>query len=73
MTCKPNLVFLSIQLWLANQYMIYPIVRLEKFEVNIEGVKMNSDFEVIKIMDDSNPYHTFLGIDWAFDNNALLN
>jgi hypothetical protein len=47
--------------------------RLEKLEVNIEGVKMKDDFEVMEIMDDSNPYHVLLGIDWAFENNAMLN
>jgi hypothetical protein len=41
--------------------------------VNIEGVKTKDDFEVIEIMDDSDPYPAFLGIDWAFDNNAMLN
>jgi hypothetical protein len=32
---KPSLVWSPIQLWLENQYMIYPIGRLEKVEVNI--------------------------------------
>jgi hypothetical protein len=46
---------------------------LEKVEVNIEGVKMKDDFEVIEIMDDFDPYPTLLGIDWAFKNNVVLN
>jgi hypothetical protein len=41
--------------------------------VNIEGVKMKEYFEVIEIMDDSDPYPSLLGIDWAFDNNVVLN
>jgi hypothetical protein len=41
--------------------------------VNIEGVKMKVDFEVIEIMDDYDPYLALLGIDWAFDNNVVLN
>ena len=53
--------------------MIYPISRLEQVEVNIEGVKTKVDFEVIEIMDDSNPYPSFFGIDWEFDNNVVLN
>jgi histidyl-tRNA synthetase len=57
---------------LANQYKIYPIGQLEQVEVNI-GVKTKDDFEVIEIMDESNPYPALLGIDWAFDNNAVLN
>jgi hypothetical protein len=70
---KPNLVWSPIQLRLSNQYKIYPIGRLEQVEVNIEGVKTKVYFEVIEIMDDSDPYPTLLGIDWAFDNNAVLN
>jgi hypothetical protein len=46
---------------------------LEQFEVNIEGVKAKDEFEIIDIMDDSDMYLELLGIDWAFDNNALLN
>jgi hypothetical protein len=32
-------------------------------EVNIEGVKKKVDFEVIEIMDESDPYPTLLGMD----------
>jgi hypothetical protein len=42
-------------------------------EVNIEGVKNNFNFEVIEIMDELDPYPTFLRIDWDFDNNVVLN
>jgi hypothetical protein len=42
-------------------------------EVNIEGVKTKAKFEVIEFMDESNPYSTLLHIDWAFENNAMLN
>jgi hypothetical protein len=41
--------------------------------VNIEGVKTKVDFEVIEIMDESDPYPALLGIDWAFENNVVLN
>ena len=34
---------------------------------------MKAYFEVIEIMDDSNPYLALLDIDWAFDNNVELN
>jgi hypothetical protein len=36
-------------------------------------VKTKEYFEVIEIMDDSNPYLFVLGIDWEFDNNDVLN
>jgi len=41
--------------------------------VNIKGVKRKVEFEVFEIMDESDPYAAFLGIDWVFDNNAVLN
>jgi hypothetical protein len=44
---KPKLMWSPIQLRLSNQYKIYLIGRLEKVEVNIEGVKTKVDFEVI--------------------------
>jgi hypothetical protein len=36
-------------------------------------VNTKDDFEVIEIMDYSDPYPEFLGIDWALDNNVVLN
>jgi hypothetical protein len=45
---------------------------LEQVEVNIEGVKMKDDFEVIEIMDDFDPYPALLGIDWAFEQQCCV-
>jgi hypothetical protein len=42
-------------------------------ELNIEGVKMKDYFEVIEIIDYFDAYLAFLFIDWAFDNNVVLN
>ena len=41
--------------------------------VEIDGVWSLTDFEVIEIIDDSNSFPTLLGIDWAFDNLAVIN
>ena len=41
--------------------------------VDIEGVSTQMNFEVIEIVDDSNPYPTLLGIDWAMDMNGIIN
>jgi hypothetical protein len=30
-------------------------------------------FEVIHIVDNTTPYPTLLGLDWAFDNQAIIN
>jgi len=47
--------------------------RLEQVELNIDGVKTKAKCEVIKIMDDLDPYPYLLCIDWEFDNNVILN
>jgi hypothetical protein len=60
---EPNLVWPPIQVRLSNQYGTYLIGRLEQLEVRIEGLKTKEYFEVIKIMDDSNPYPSLLGIE----------
>jgi len=41
--------------------------------VDIEGVSALADFEVIEIVDDSNPYPALLGINWATDMNRVIN
>jgi hypothetical protein len=45
---EPKLVWSPIQLWLSNQYKIYPIGWLEQVQVR---VKIKANFEVIEIMD----------------------
>lgn len=41
--------------------------------MDIEGVSTQANFEVIPIIDDNNPYHIFLGIDWATNVNGIIN
>ena len=41
--------------------------------VDLNGVRNLVDFEVIEIIDDSTPYPALLGIDWAFDNQVIVN
>jgi hypothetical protein len=40
--------------------------------VGIDGVRIFADFEVIEIVDDSFPYPTLLGIDWAFNKSTIV-
>jgi hypothetical protein len=70
---KPKLVWSPIQLRLENQYKIVPIGRLTGIPVNIDGVCSVTDFEVIEIVDDNQPYPTLMGLEWAFDNQAIIN
>jgi len=47
--------------------------RLQGIVVDIKGASALADFEVIEVVDDSNPYPTLLGIDWATDMNGVVN
>ena len=40
---------------------------------DVEGLCTYVDFEVINIVDDTNPYPALLGIDWAIDNQTIIN
>jgi hypothetical protein len=41
--------------------------------MNIDGVHSVAEFEVIEIMDDSQPYLALMGLEWEFDNHAIIN
>jgi hypothetical protein len=69
---KPMLVYSPILLHMVNQYCISPVGRLENVEVDLAGVNIVADFEVIEIMGDKDPYPSFLGIDWAYDNYVII-
>lgn len=40
--------------------------------MDVAGVKTYTEFEVIYIMGDKDPYPTLLGIDWAYENYAII-
>ena len=65
---KLHLDWSPIQLWLENKAKVLPIGRLSHVPIDIEGLHTFVDFEVINIVDDTNPYLSLLGIDWAIDN-----
>ena len=57
---KPTLEWSPIQLRLANQQKIVPLRSFSSVPVDIDGVSTLADFEVIEIIDDSNPYLALL-------------
>ena len=69
---RPTLQWSPIQLWMANQQKILPMGRLKGVTMDIKGASTQTDFEVIEIVDDSNPYPTLLGMDWATDMNGVI-
>ena len=58
---------------MAKQQKIIPLGRLLKIVVDIVGVKVQTDFEVIHIVEVADPYPTLLGLDWAIDMGGIIN
>jgi hypothetical protein len=52
----------------VSQHKIVSIDHFTEVPVNIDGVRSVEYFEVIKIMDDSQPYLGMMGMEWDFDN-----
>ena len=69
---EPTLGYSLVQLKLANQHKVLPISRLKGLTIDLDGMRTKADFEVIEIVDNTTPYPTFLGLDWAFDNQAII-
>jgi len=65
---KPKLTWSSIQLQFTKQHYTFPIRQVTGMKVDIGRVSIIVNFEVIKILDNINPYHALLWINWAFDN-----
>ena len=70
---KNTLDWSPIQLRLSNQQNIVPLGRLPTVPVDIDGIYTVADFEVIEIIDESNPYPALLGIEWAMENATVIN
>jgi hypothetical protein len=70
---KPKLIYSPIRIRMANQQEVSPFGRLEHVPVDMDEVRTFLDFELIEIVDDSSPYPTLLGIDWAFNNSIVVN
>jgi hypothetical protein len=68
---KSKLIYSPIRLRMANQQDFNPFGRLEHVPMDIDGLRMFANFEVIEIVDDSFPYPALLGIDWAFINSTV--
>ena len=58
---------------MENQQNIVPLGGLLGITIDIDGVLTATDFKVIEIVDDSNPYTALLGLDWEFSNMDINN
>ena len=63
----------NVQLKLENQHRVLPIGRLKGLTVDLDGVHTEANFEVIEIVDGTTPYPALLGLDWAFENQTIIN
>jgi hypothetical protein len=70
---EPQLGYSPIQLKLENQHRVVPIGRLKGIPVDLDGVRTMADLEFIYIVDNTSPYPTLLGLDWALDNQDIIN
>jgi hypothetical protein len=52
---------------------VIPIGILKNTIMDLDGVHITTYFEVMDMVDESIPFPTLLGIDWAFDNQAIIN
>jgi hypothetical protein len=52
---------------------VLPIGRLKGVAIDLDGVCIMEDFEVIEIVDGTTPYPKLLGLDWAFDKHSIIN
>jgi hypothetical protein len=60
---KPKLIWYPIQLRIKNKHKIVPIGLLIGVQVNIDGVRSTTYFEFIEVMDDSQLYPKFMGLE----------
>ena len=62
-----------IQLKIENNHRVVPIGILKGILIDVDGVCTMEAFELNDIVDNTTPYPTLLVLDWAFDNQNIIN
>ena len=62
-----------VQLRLANQEKVQPIGHVSNPVVDIEGMKMYADLNVIEVVEEGGSYTALLGIGWDSDSMEVIN
>jgi hypothetical protein len=70
---NPTIGYSDAQLKLENQHRVLPIGRLKGVTVDLDRVRTKAEFEVIEIVEGATTYPKFLGLDWEFDNQDIIN
>ena len=55
-----------------NQSKVLPIGILNQVHVEVEGLRTYAEFQVIDIVNDTNPYPALLRIDWEIENQTII-
>ena len=69
---KPHLDWSPIQIRSPNQSKVLPISLLTQVHVEVECLRTYTNFEVIDIINDTNPYPALLWIYWVIDNQTII-
>jgi hypothetical protein len=64
---EPELIWSPVHLRFANRHKIVLIGQLMGIPVNIDGVCNMENFEVIEIIDNSQPHPILMGMEWVDD------
>ena len=70
---NPTLGWSPVQLQLENKAKVQPIGCVSNMVVDIKGMKMHADFDVIEIVEDGGSYLALIGIGWANDSMVVIN
>ena len=70
---NPRLNWSPIWLRLVNNLKVLPIGQMTQVNVEVEGLRTYTDFEVIDSVDDTNTYPALLRIDLVIDNQIIIN
>ena len=64
---RPAFGWSPVQFWLDNQAKVQPAGRASNLVVNVEGMNIYANFDVIEVVDGGGSYPALLGIGWAND------
>ena len=62
-----------MQLRLENRASVSPIGSVPNLQIEVEGINIYANFNVIEIVDERSSYPMLLGVGWENDNLVVIN
>ena len=62
-----------MQLQLGNQEKVQPIGRVSNLDIDVEGMRIHANFDIIEVVNGEFSYLSLLGVGWANDTMAVIN